>query len=74
MELVSLGCYQGNDLELLVHQVDASLRAETSETTGQFDAHISRLQQRLGHLQQEVKHGQAEVKDVLKNISTRSIF
>ncbi|KAE8973782.1 hypothetical protein PR003_g27126 [Phytophthora rubi] len=53
-------------LEQLVRQADASWRAETSETAGQFDAHVNHLQEQLGRLQQEVEHGQAEVKGVLK--------
>ncbi|KAG6590547.1 Chromatin structure-remodeling complex protein BSH [Phytophthora cinnamomi] len=56
----------GNGLEQLVHQVDASWRAETSETAGQLDAHANQVQQRLDRLQQEVEHRQAGVKEVLK--------
>ncbi|KAE9333164.1 hypothetical protein PF008_g14586 [Phytophthora fragariae] len=53
-------------LEQLVRQADASWRAETSETAGQFNAHVNHLQEQVGRLRQEVEHGQAEVKGVLK--------
>ncbi|GMG16093.1 unnamed protein product [Phytophthora fragariaefolia] len=55
-----------SDLEQLVHQVDASWRAETSEVNGQLDAHTNQLRQRLDRLQQEVDKGQAEAKEGLK--------
>lgn len=49
-----------------MHQVDASWRAETSETTGRYEAHFGELQLRLNHLKQELDHGHTEVKGVLK--------
>ncbi|KAG1709707.1 hypothetical protein DVH05_020360 [Phytophthora capsici] len=55
-----------SDLEQFISQVDASCRAEASETAGRFESHAGELQQRLNHLQQELEHGQKEVKDVLK--------
>ncbi|KAH7459693.1 uncharacterized protein KRP23_14956 [Phytophthora ramorum] len=56
----------GNDLEQLVHQVDASWRAETSERTGRYEAHVGEMQQRLNQMQQGLEHGNTEVKGVLK--------
>ncbi|KAG7393068.1 hypothetical protein PHYPSEUDO_012403 [Phytophthora pseudosyringae] len=56
----------GNDLEQLVHQVNASWRAEAAETAGRYEANVGELQHRLNHLQLELEHGHTEVKDVLK--------
>ncbi|KAG3025170.1 hypothetical protein PC121_g14835 [Phytophthora cactorum] len=56
----------GNDLEQLVHQADASWRAEVSETVDQYEAQSGELQQRLNQLQQKLEHGHTEIKDVLK--------
>ncbi|EEY68632.1 uncharacterized protein PITG_18658 [Phytophthora infestans T30-4] len=56
----------GKELEQLVHQIDASWRAEASENAGRYETHCGELQQRLSQLQQELEHGHTEVKDVLK--------
>ncbi|ETN15256.1 hypothetical protein F441_02548 [Phytophthora nicotianae CJ01A1] len=54
------------DLEQLVHQIDASWRAEASETADRYEACTGELQQRLNQLQQDLERGHSEVKDVLK--------